>query len=389
MKTTPPTTTILCEIVGAQNLAIREPVEPLYTFCRVQHENKILHATNVVSGTNPIWTVTSKCLFLLPESKFGRSSSKVTVEVCALKHYNMNSSSHDLSDRVILGSVQLDTSTILSHCDGKRLELPLKATSIETTSKTHLSTCTCTLAIRFRIAQPSDQQILQLLESSIERKQLKKEFLQHILHDQEQQISKDTNQLPLANLVTETSETEIVQSGLYNMVNNIFTASTVYDTNSYRELKRVKPHPDPKRPNETEFMSGSDIRKRTYEQSQSWVQAGSGQLGKLFVEVLACHDLPNLDLGEVVGDYTDPFVCLVYEDTVAMTDVIDDELNPRWVSSIYRWNVDIIDMMYIPNDICKSHHFLFTLHFSPCTLHFLPSAPLDPACFFVWYDAPC
>jgi hypothetical protein len=358
MTKIPPATTILCEIVGAQNLSVTEPVEPLHTFCRVQHENKILHTTNVASGTNPIWTVTSKCLFLLPESKLWRSSSKLTVEVYALKYYNMNSCSHDLSDRIVLGSVQLDTATILSHCDGKRLELPLKK-SIET-NKTHLSTCT--LAIRFRIAQPSDQQILQLLESSVERKQLKKEFLRHILHDQEQRISKEKNHLPLANLVTETSETEIVQSGFFNMVNNIFTASTVYDTNSYRELRRVKPHPDPKRPNETDFMSGSDIRKRTYEKSQSWVQAGSGQLGKLFVEVLACHDLPNLDLAEAVGDYTDSFVCLVYEDTVAMTDVIDDELSPRWVSWIYGTST-----ICIPDDVCASHQFC-SLSFSLFTL---------------------
>jgi hypothetical protein len=356
----PPTTTILCEIVGAQNLSITEPMESLHTFCRVQHENKILHTTNVASGMNPIWTVTSKCLFLLPESKLWRSSSKLTVEVYALKYYNMNSSSHDLSDRIVLGSVQLDTSTILSHCDGKRLELPLEK-SIET-NKTHLSRPTCTLAIRFRIAQPSDQQILQLLESSIEQKQLKKEFLRHILHDQEQQSSKENNHLPLANLVTETSETEIVQSGLFNMVNNIFTASTVYDTNSYQELRRVKPHPDPKRPNETDFLSGAEIRKLTYEKSQSWVQAGSGQLGKLFVEVLACHDLPNLDLGEAVGDYTDSFVCLVYEDTVAMSDVIDNELSPHWVSWIYGTSTTCIPTTFVHLiSFCSLSFSLFTL----------------------------
>lgn len=335
-----PPAMILCEIVGAQNLSTTasDRKKPLHTYCRVLDEsNNLLHTTKTAIGTNPIWTATSKCLFLLSESKLGKSSSsKLTVEIYALKSASMDASTHkDLTNnRRLLGSVQIDKSTILSRCNGERLELSL----IKSGTATHKSVAS-TLAVRFRIAQPSDQKILQLLESQKEEEQLKKDFLQEILHNHQEGVDQQLIQkqhLPLANLVTETSESDIAQSGFFNMVNNIFTASTVYDTNSYRELKRVKPHPDPKRPTETEFLPGADIRKRAYEPSESWVEAGSGQLGRLNVEVLACHNLPNMDLGEAVGDYTDPFVCLVYEDTVAMTDVIDDELSPHWVS----WPID-------------------------------------------------
>jgi len=62
------------------------------------------------------------------------------------------------------------------------------------------------------------------------------------------------------------------------------------------------------------------------------VEAGSGNVGRLHVEILSCGDLPNLDSGgEVMGNFTDSFCALVFEDTCAMTDVIDDELNPRWM----------------------------------------------------------
>eukprot|EP00980_Cylindrotheca_fusiformis_P026175 scaffold15497_cov117-Cylindrotheca_fusiformis.AAC.2 len=335
---------ILCEIVGAQKLTINnasglllDPIkeEKLHTYCLVRNDTgKIVHTTKVVSGKNPIWTATSKSLFLLTESRIGRSlSSKLTVEVYALKTYNNNNSMMMLhkigggdgfnpepSNQILLGSIQLEKSAILSRCNGERMELPLLLPQSSNSCSSDSETTTNSggsLAIRFRMANPSDARILELLEQPTEKKFL----LQEIIHIDQ----------PLAKLVTETSESKIVRSGLCSMVNHIFTASTVYDTTSYRELKRVKPHPDPQQPEMTEFLPGIEIRKRTYEPSQSWVKAGSGQLGRLFVEVLACHNLPNMDLGEAVGDYTDPFVCLVYEDTVAMTDVIDDELSPHWL----------------------------------------------------------
>jgi C2 domain len=49
------------------------------------------------------------------------------------------------------------------------------------------------------------------------------------------------------------------------------------------------------------------------------------------VEVLSCHDLPNMDSGGQLGNLTDSFCCVVFEDSCAMTNVIDDELSPHWL----------------------------------------------------------
>jgi hypothetical protein len=116
-----------------------------------------------------------------------------------------------------------------------------------------------------------------------------------------------------------------------NAINNVFTSSVIRDQTTGAKKARIKPNPDPERVEETKFMTPQEIHVETRTPSQQWVEAGSGSLGKLYVEILACHDLPNVDVGEAVGNVTDSFVSIVYEDTCAMTDVIDDELSPHWL----------------------------------------------------------
>ena len=76
------------------------------------------------------------------------------------------------------------------------------------------------------------------------------------------------------------------------------------------------------------------IEKETMKPSHTWVEAGAGLLGRMFVEVLKCDNLPNMDLripGRPQKGLTDAFCCLVFEDSIVTTDVIRDDLNPRWV----------------------------------------------------------
>jgi len=93
----------------------------------------------------------------------------------------------------------------------------------------------------------------------------------------------------------------------------------------------VRPFPDPKREEETKWMTERDIESETMKESNHWFDMGSGDLGRIFVEILACDDLPNLDAGGFLGNKTDTFISLVYEDSVVRTDVIDDCLAPRWL----------------------------------------------------------
>ena len=63
-------------------------------------------------------------------------------------------------------------------------------------------------------------------------------------------------------------------------------------------------------------MTKDQIEAESLKESTQWVDAGSGQLGRIFVEVLGCDDLPNLDTGGFAGNKTDAFVSLVFEVSV-------------------------------------------------------------------------
>ena len=51
---------------------------------------------------------------------------------------------------------------------------------------------------------------------------------------------------------------------------------------------------------------------------------------------MSANDLPNLDSGSWLGNLTDAFVSIVYQDTFVRTDVIDDCLNPIWLPWSHR-----------------------------------------------------
>ena len=61
------------------------------------------------------------------------------------------------------------------------------------------------------------------------------------------------------------------------------------------------------------------------------LQSDLGPGKKVWID---CDDLPNLDgaAGTISSNVkTDAFVCVVFEDVVLKTDVIDDSLSPRWM----------------------------------------------------------
>jgi hypothetical protein len=79
-------------------------------------------------------------------------------------------------------------------------------------------------------------------------------------------------------------------------------------------------------------MTNDKIKAHIVKPSQHWVDAaGSGNLGRIVLEVLGCDGLPNLDTGGFLGNKTDAFVSVVYEDVYVRTDTIDDCLSPRWM----------------------------------------------------------
>jgi len=85
---------------------------------------------------------------------------------------------------------------------------------------------------------------------------------------------------------------------------------------------RVRPFPDPSRVDETTWLTKDEIMQESMKNSTSWVEAGSGDQGKLYVEVLGCTNLPP--------DRSDAFACLVFEECIVNTDVISKCKCPRW-----------------------------------------------------------
>jgi hypothetical protein len=122
---------------------------------------------------------------------------------------------------------------------------------------------------------------------------------------------------------------------------------------------RVKPFPDPDRPVvETKWLTEEEIEKEAFAPSTKWIEAGTGSVGKYYVEIIGCDGLPNMDFSVTGRDKTDgkfkecklkvdyrtttmltscrysveAFCTMVYEDCVVNSDVIHDCLSPRWPS---------------------------------------------------------
>lgn len=72
---------------------------------------------------------------------------------------------------------------------------------------------------------------------------------------------------------------------------------------------------------ETKWFTEEELHDECWKDSTNWIKAGSGSLGKVYVEVLQCRDLPNVDTGP--GNKTDAFVSIVYGDCQVQTEVIN------------------------------------------------------------------
>jgi len=77
-------------------------------------------------------------------------------------------------------------------------------------------------------------------------------------------------------------------------------------------------------------MTKEQIKAEVMKASYSWIDSGAGKLGRVYLEILSAEGLPNMDTGSYLGNLTDSFVSIVYEDTHLTTDTIDDCLDPVW-----------------------------------------------------------
>lgn len=323
-----PSSWVLLEIIGARHLptGYKEP------YCAVLYGPRALHRTKPFSPKqgsrisralslfgsspsqssdpfrNPIWTVQENSLMTLSVSSADIANNKaLKITVWARPRGRRLSPSQATQP---IGSIRIKAPKIINDCSSERreiqltneLDVPIYGSHGEPTQ----------LAYRCRIASTADVRFVQNW-LTIPRPR----------HWRETDIVPDPD-LSRAKLTTEKAEQDIHA-----------TSAGINPIPPPLGCVRVKPYPDPKQaPESNHFINVDDLKTNTKLPSQKWIQAGSrsSSIGKLYVEILSAHGLPNVDIGGTVGNETDAFCSIVYGDAMAQTDVIFDELNPHWPS---------------------------------------------------------
>lgn len=299
-------------------------VEP-YVF--IKFGNRILHRTKKADGgTSPIWTLSTKSLFIWEATPRELAQNDLHVSVWYKQKDPLNITT---LQTVFMGKADISSVELISnHCDEERMEIDLESEDGCATK--------ATITMRFRLATPSDEDILEkiyaeaspdLFAEAAKAAQKVTKQDQMVLTDNPW-TEEETPGRTKATIVTEIDETKLLPSNFVNALSTAFTRKTYMDRGISKRL--VKPCPDPSSPTET-HISAEDVKGKTMQPSRNWVEAGSGDLGTLYLEILKCDDLPNVDVGEAVGNVTDAFICAIFEDVMVQTPVIDDELCPHWL----------------------------------------------------------
>ena len=329
---------ILGEVVGAYGL-IRDETDAeldsddqtMLPYAVVKYGDSTVLQTkdSVEPGRNPTWTISSGSIFLLPTTLHKLMKTSLEISIYFDRKDALNIST---IEKVFLGRAVVDCGGILANCQEERLVVELKDEFEDSGLESRGQ-----LTLRFRLGAKKDEQFLQkMAHCRVLRHQSSLTGLYDAFHIGTHSSSDDNETMqsssrPTAFLPTEVDETEVAGTSFVNALSSAFTSKSYYDKNAGAQKIRVKPHPDPDRVEETSYMSAAEIRRETMAPSKEWVEAGSGKLGKLYLEILRCSGLPNVDVGETVGNLTDAFICAVYEDAMVQTPVIDDELSPHWL----------------------------------------------------------
>ena len=370
MTAIPDSIQILCEIVGATNVRphpdiksvsavttsfLLGDVRPASTFVKVRHEHSAtkrkhdVHVTKTILDNNgPIWAADTGSLFLLSLSRddfaLGRGNRSVSSIV-----FELYDKDNLLGATAKIGKVRLSSrklAKILTERSEKRIEFEIdnsiflanseeedRDESDQTDENALLRT---KLALRFRIATKQDVRFVE---------NLRKGGNQYLDDDEGYTVDNQAKENILPRRINLRSsglntDKDAGLGGIQSMVSTMNFALNASGINEAGEATiRVKPGPDPTRIDETTFMTEEDMLIECHQPSQNWIEAGSGFLGKVFVEVLKCQGLPNMDVG--MGNLTDAFVSLIFEDAMVQTNTIDDCLSPQfmpWTQRAFAFN---------------------------------------------------
>lgn len=277
---------LLIQIVSASDLPIAD-LKTSDPYINAYLGQKKLHRTKTVANNlDPVYTLEQDCFFLLdcPAKEFFAAATGVTFLVKDDDRLGSNDS---------LAKVDITQNDLLAM-NGERTEHVLK---VERNLKTP-SVVPPKLVIRCRKAEERD---IKFLDKIGEHKKLHSGIF--------------------AEYASLSPKSESV--GLLKSESKTKNGAKVY---------RTKPHPDPKRDeDETKWLSVQELEREMMKPSTRWIEAGSGKLGKAYIEIIKCEGLPSLDIGLTGKGKSDPFICMLFEDAIVNTDVINDCLSPKFM----------------------------------------------------------
>jgi hypothetical protein len=292
------TLTLLIDICSGTNLPCTDKIKNSDPYVTVRWNRKKIHKTDYMKTTlNPIWTLRKKSLFLwtVDALELFQSEEGLMFEV---KDYDM------IGGKDSMGAFEVDARTLYTS-NGERLEYALKPLLGQPDYNTGK------IFIRIRRATEYDIDFI-------------------MKHDQEVSAV-GSGGGKFKNMITGTAEA-IVGTG------RVTSKKVKEGPDAGSMIYLVRPGPDPKRKESTTWLTKEKIEEEIMNKSIEWTDIGSGHLGKIFVEILSCDGLPNMDAvgvgsvkAQVLNNKTDAFISLVYEDCAARTDVIDNCLSPRWL----------------------------------------------------------
>ena len=272
---------LLFEIVSAWDL---KPVFHSDPYVIAKFYDEIIHQTKHISKTDsPIWSIETQSVFLLETTMKDLLMTKDGIMF-------------EVRDRDLVGKGNSFghawlTPTQIYKSYGERIELPLKSTS---KSQGYI-------AIRCRRATDNDLSVIFRLKTN----QLPGNIDHHL------QLKSKSNSLS------------------YIMRQDSHTSKT-----DGIKRYRCKPEPNYDDPLDTEWLTHEQITNYSKQPSIHWIDAGSGSLGRIYLEIIQCDSLQTKPV--MIRNVLTPrkpctFVSILYEDTAAFTDVIDECSSPRWM----------------------------------------------------------
>eukprot|EP00804_Cyclotella_cryptica_P025385 CCRYP_016517-RB/>CCRYP_016517-RB protein AED:0.00 eAED:0.00 QI:485/1/1/1/0/0/2/1112/991 len=312
-------------------------------------DEKIINTINSSGGIRfdifekPIDALSSIYRSVLAESTKEKEDNATDVDSFTFSSKKVSLANYDASYRLV-GSVFLTPEDILGRCDEERFECDLidglrrQQRCHDLKGKKQLERRSAILrggnggklALRIRKASEFDAIFIQTLRTcDVNNVPISIEMLNNAV------CRNDPTRLRLkpASILTESDEKEVTAASSLKALGNL--SPLAYESVRYlfsddKERRIfVKPYPDPNRVEETTWFTEEELHRECWKASSNWIKAGSGTLGKVYIEVLQCRGLPNVDNGP--GNKTDAFVSIVYEDVMVQTDVIDDSLSPMWM----------------------------------------------------------